>query len=218
MGTQPKKGRGKGLLTKKGVEVVVEKIETVRVPRKKRTEIVIEETEIKNDFILQQRPKGSSEGSGVIPNVPDEPSDRSESSNDKAGNVQAEVSEPEPQVKKPTVQLLSSSLTLSSIEYGNQFINDNPDVSLTDVLKEPFEVEVQSLVDVPQPPQSQPKRSKTKILLKKSKKPEEKVDADAVLQRLIKLDEKKVDKMSKIDPTDVIETSVQANMMNEVNN
>ncbi|GJX61391.1 hypothetical protein Tco_0294291 [Tanacetum coccineum] len=68
-----------------------------------------------------------------------------------------------------------------------------------------------------QPPQSQLKRSKTKILLKKSKKPEEKVDDDAVLQRLIKL-EKKVDRMSKIDHTDVNENSMQANMMNEVKN
>ncbi|GJW35611.1 hypothetical protein Tco_0058531 [Tanacetum coccineum] len=44
MGTQPVKGRGKGLLTKKGVEVVVVKTETVRVPRKKRTDTVIKET------------------------------------------------------------------------------------------------------------------------------------------------------------------------------
>ncbi|GKB79672.1 hypothetical protein Tco_0946567, partial [Tanacetum coccineum] len=37
------KGRGKGLLTKKGVEVVVVKIETVRVLKKRRTKIVIEQ-------------------------------------------------------------------------------------------------------------------------------------------------------------------------------
>nr|GEU67347.1 hypothetical protein [Tanacetum cinerariifolium] len=44
MGAQPVKGRGKGMLTKKGIEVVMEKIETIRVPRKKRADIVIEET------------------------------------------------------------------------------------------------------------------------------------------------------------------------------
>ncbi|GJU10385.1 hypothetical protein Tco_1132781 [Tanacetum coccineum] len=65
-----------------------------------------------------------------------------------------------------------------------------------------------------QPPQPQPKRSKTKIFLKKSKKLKEKVNVDAVLQRLIKL-EKKVVRMLKINHTDVIETSMQANMMNE---
>nr|GEU62464.1 hypothetical protein [Tanacetum cinerariifolium] len=107
------KGRGKGFLTKKGVEVVVE---TVRIPKKRRSKTVIKETgqseevadtidleETKNDeeepqltrrrqigvvigravhtkneaskddFIIQQRPKGSSKGSGVVPKFPDEP-------------------------------------------------------------------------------------------------------------------------------------------------
>ncbi|GJV38658.1 hypothetical protein Tco_1411135 [Tanacetum coccineum] len=90
-----------------------------------------------------------------------------------------------------------------------KFINDNPDVSLTDVLKEPVEAKVQSLVDVPvlqqnvaeqrpplvdttvtlipetthspkQPPQTQPKRSKTKRILKKSTRPETQVDIDVL--------------------------------------
>ncbi|GKA96883.1 hypothetical protein Tco_0818978 [Tanacetum coccineum] len=39
--------------------------------------------------------------------------------------------------------------TLSSAEYSNQFTIDNPDVSINDVLKEPVEVEVQSMVEVP---------------------------------------------------------------------
>ncbi|GJY10460.1 hypothetical protein Tco_0378645 [Tanacetum coccineum] len=115
-GVKPK-GHGKGLVTKKGVEVVVEKIAFVRVPKKKRTKNVTEqyvqlegveddadseeteeEDEIplklkgvermsetakfllqlkkakkvsKRDFILQQQPKGSSEGSGVTPAVLD---------------------------------------------------------------------------------------------------------------------------------------------------
>ncbi|GJT71853.1 retrovirus-related pol polyprotein from transposon TNT 1-94 [Tanacetum coccineum] len=37
-GETPVKGRGKGLLTKKGVTVAVEKVETVQVPKKKRIE------------------------------------------------------------------------------------------------------------------------------------------------------------------------------------
>ncbi|GJW32156.1 hypothetical protein Tco_0052188 [Tanacetum coccineum] len=62
-------------------------------------------------------------------------------------NVQAKESIPEPQVEQPAVPHPSFSQTLSSAKYGNQFINDNPEVLLTDVLKEP-EAEVQSLVDV----------------------------------------------------------------------
>ncbi|GJU74818.1 hypothetical protein Tco_1266223 [Tanacetum coccineum] len=38
------KGHGKGLVTKKGVELAIEKIATVGVPNKKRTEIVIKQT------------------------------------------------------------------------------------------------------------------------------------------------------------------------------
>ncbi|GJX12603.1 hypothetical protein Tco_0204361 [Tanacetum coccineum] len=125
---------------------------------------------------------------------------------------------------------------MSSAKYGNKFLNDNADVSLNDVLKELVEAEVQSMVEVlvlqenpvvqrlplvnitvtllPEatthaPKQQPPKRSKTKVILKKSKKPEEKVDADAVLQRLIKV-EKKVTTMSKINHTEAIEESVQA--------
>ncbi|GJZ03928.1 hypothetical protein Tco_0537203 [Tanacetum coccineum] len=242
MGTQPVKGKGKRLLTNKGIEVTVQKIETLRVPKKKRTETVIEETAqleeeskeetldyskklkgiktlssnaqylvdmktatklSKDDFILKKRSKGPGEISGVIPKVPDGPSDNFEcssseyedeerflSTDDEAsqeksdkertktdntdadagkkdedakdtdeqareeqamdeqarikqdGKVQAEVSVPEPQVEKLAEQLLSSSLTLSSAEYGNQFINDNPDVSLIDALKDPDEIEI----------------------------------------------------------------------------
>nr|GEU43858.1 retrovirus-related Pol polyprotein from transposon TNT 1-94 [Tanacetum cinerariifolium] len=44
LGTKPVKTRGKGLITKKGAKVDVEKIATVRVPKKKCTEIVIEQS------------------------------------------------------------------------------------------------------------------------------------------------------------------------------
>ncbi|GJX61392.1 hypothetical protein Tco_0294292 [Tanacetum coccineum] len=111
--------------------------------------------ESKNDYILQQRPKGSGEGSGEerFLTIDDDnynaDAGKKKTGDDKAGNVQAKVSKSEPQVEKHDVQLLSSSLTLSSVEYGNQFINDNSNISLTDLLKEPVEAEFQSLVDVP---------------------------------------------------------------------
>ncbi|GKC02044.1 hypothetical protein Tco_0993654 [Tanacetum coccineum] len=44
-GGKPAKGHGKGLVTKKGVELAVEKIATVRVPKKKRIETIIEQTD-----------------------------------------------------------------------------------------------------------------------------------------------------------------------------
>ncbi|GKC06162.1 hypothetical protein Tco_0997772 [Tanacetum coccineum] len=178
----------------------------------------------KDDFILQQRPKSSGEGSGVAlevpdglnlkgPNegsgvtsaVPDKPNGNSSSSsskyeiegifsddesdraedkekaddsktvdnekaaeeqaeeehageeqhvddqggNEQVGDIQAKVHVSEPPIEKPEATILSSIQTLSSAEYGSQFINDNLDVSLTDILKEPVEVKVQSLVDVP---------------------------------------------------------------------
>ncbi|GJR61474.1 hypothetical protein Tco_1503636 [Tanacetum coccineum] len=64
------------------------------------------------------------------------------------GNIQAKDSIPEPQVEKLAVPHPSSSVTLSSTEYGNQFINDNPDVSLTNVLKDQAEIKIQSMVEV----------------------------------------------------------------------
>ncbi|GJX51099.1 hypothetical protein Tco_0277944 [Tanacetum coccineum] len=108
---------------------------------------------------------------------------------DQAGKVHAEVCVPEPQLEKPTVPL--------------------PIVTILPEKTTPSPKQ--------QPPQSQPKRSKTKIILKKSKKPEEKFDVDVVLKRLIKL-EKRVATMSKIDHIDATENSVQANMINELKN
>ncbi|GJT73264.1 hypothetical protein Tco_1032550 [Tanacetum coccineum] len=165
--------------------------------------------ESKNDYILQQHPKGPGEGSSIVPYTPDEKSDSSSSShsgsddeegflqtndeelkgqsddertetdgykkakdekvgdkkdedektreeqavddqarNEQAREVQTEVCVPEQQIEKPTVPLPSSSLTLSSAEYGNQFLNDNADMSLNDVLNDPVEIKVQSMVDV----------------------------------------------------------------------
>ncbi|GJW42374.1 hypothetical protein Tco_0731035 [Tanacetum coccineum] len=57
---------------------------------------------------------------------------------------QAKVHELEPAVPNP-----SSSLTLTSTEYGNQFINENPDVSINDILKDSIERDIRSMMDVP---------------------------------------------------------------------
>nr|GEV46554.1 hypothetical protein [Tanacetum cinerariifolium] len=52
-------------------------------------------------------------------------------------------------VPNPEVGNHSSSLTLSFAEYGNQFINENPDVLVNDILKDRTEPKIQSMVDVP---------------------------------------------------------------------
>nr|GEX87672.1 hypothetical protein [Tanacetum cinerariifolium] len=107
-GNKPAKGRGKGLLTKKCVKVVMEKIQTdsdeedlYHSKKLKGIETLSDVAQFminmkktrkasKHDFIFKQRSKGSGKGSDVIP----------------------------------------------------EFINDNPDVSLTDVLKDPVKIEI----------------------------------------------------------------------------
>ncbi|GJS38169.1 zf-CCHC domain-containing protein [Tanacetum coccineum] len=118
--------------------------------------------------------------------------------------------------ENPEATKVSSSLTLSSAEFTSQFLNDNPDVNVNEVLKDPVEPKVQSMVDIPvqqakladqrtplvdttvtlipetttlspksQPPQT--KRSKTKVLLKKSKKPKTQIDTDELEIRVTRL-------------------------------
>ncbi|GKC60643.1 hypothetical protein Tco_1088241 [Tanacetum coccineum] len=192
------KGKGKRLITKKDLEVA---LKNIGVQRKRRLEIVFEEsaqsegveadtmdyeeTEKEDEIplvrrqtrvfigkqILQQRPKGSSEGfdvtlevpdglnqkvliegSGVTPLVPNEPSGSSSSSSlDFDDEIRDIFSDDENDVatdkekakdKKDVEEQAGEDHTMT--EQGNQFINDNPEVSLTDVLKEP-KAEVQSL-------------------------------------------------------------------------
>nr|GEU81597.1 retrovirus-related Pol polyprotein from transposon TNT 1-94 [Tanacetum cinerariifolium] len=244
-GEKPVKGRDKGLVTKKGVKVVVEKIETLCVPKKKHDETLDHSKKLKgvetisktaqylleikqarkastHDFILQQHSKSPGEGSGMAPEVSDRPSGSSTSSSSKSKDREG---------------------YLPTDDEANPHNSLIPNVSLTDVLKDQAKIKIQSMVEVlvkqdnptiqrpqlvdstvtmipetttlslKQPPLKQPplKGSKTKILLKKSKKQEEKVNADAVLQRLIK-PEKKVDRISKIDHSKAINKPVQAHL------
>ncbi|GJS52111.1 hypothetical protein Tco_0625473 [Tanacetum coccineum] len=43
-----------------------------------------------------------------------------------------------PQLEKPTVPLPSSNMILSSAKYGNQFLNDNANLSIEYVLQRPI--------------------------------------------------------------------------------
>ncbi|GKD31945.1 hypothetical protein Tco_1242723 [Tanacetum coccineum] len=123
----------------------------------------------KDDFILKQRLKGPGEGSGLAPKVPDGPSGSSSSSssyfkdsegflpaddearpdmsNDEKKQADSEkAKEEETREEQPVDD--QETLTLSSVEYGNQFINDNLDVSINEVLKDQAEIEIQSMVEI----------------------------------------------------------------------
>ncbi|GJW62511.1 hypothetical protein Tco_0111846 [Tanacetum coccineum] len=163
-------------------------------------------------------------GSGVILEVPDEPKGISSTSssesddeiedisnekvgaeqnvddharNEQAGDVQAKVHESEPQIEKPVATLISSSLIPSLVDTTVILIPE----TTTLIPKQP-----------PQPPKS---RRKTKVLLKKSKKPETQVDNEVLDNRLTRL-EKKVEAMSKFNIPDAIDKSVQAHLKKNV--
>ncbi|GKE11412.1 hypothetical protein Tco_1414963, partial [Tanacetum coccineum] len=74
---------------------------------------------------------------------------RNQGENEQAGDAQAEVHAFEPQSEKPETTKVSSSRTLSSTEFTSQFLNDNPDVNINEVLKDPVKPKVQSMVDIP---------------------------------------------------------------------
>ncbi|GJX10449.1 hypothetical protein Tco_0200308 [Tanacetum coccineum] len=152
----------------------------------------------------------------------DEKAEEEEAKNEKAAkeevveeqarNLQTGVIVPEPQQEKPTLLTSNTSNTLSSAEY---VLQENPFVQRPSLVDTTVTLLPETTTHSPK--QQPPKISKTKVILKKSKKPKEKVDVDVVLQRLIKL-EKKVATISKINHVEAIEESVQANITNEVKN
>ncbi|GJY23342.1 hypothetical protein Tco_0397000 [Tanacetum coccineum] len=125
----------------------------------------------------------------------------------------------------------------AKINQPDKFINNNHDVSINDVLKEPVKAEIQSIVWVPflqekladqrpplvyiivtmlpqkttQPPQPPQSRRKTKVFLKKSKKLEAQAGTNVILKRLTKI-ETKVEAMSKFNLLEAIDKSVQAHL------
>ncbi|GJZ59653.1 hypothetical protein Tco_0615469 [Tanacetum coccineum] len=163
--------------------------------------------------------------------------------NEPAGDEQADVQMTEALLEKPEATLISSSQTLSSIKFTNQFLNESVEVNLTDVLKDLVEPEVQSMVDISvtqekpdelspplvdttvtlipntttisltQPPQTQPKRRKTKVILKKSKQHESQVESRELESRVTRL-EKKVHAMSSFNLPEAIDKSVKAHLKN----
>ncbi|GKD22101.1 hypothetical protein Tco_1223804 [Tanacetum coccineum] len=72
MGTQLTKGQGKWLITKKGIEVVVEKKETIRLPRKKRTKTVIEETGQSEEVADEEERRLNERKTSLVIDIPDD--------------------------------------------------------------------------------------------------------------------------------------------------
>ncbi|GJW77174.1 hypothetical protein Tco_0138856 [Tanacetum coccineum] len=106
--------------------------------------------------------KTSNKGAGVTLEVLNEPSDHFSSSSsesefaaedissDEAGFIEKSDNEETADVpKNPEATLISSSQTLSSVEFTSQFLDDNLEITVNDVLKDPVEPEVQSLIDIP---------------------------------------------------------------------
>ncbi|GJY67899.1 hypothetical protein Tco_0470881 [Tanacetum coccineum] len=59
--------------------------------------------------------------------------------NEPAGDAQADVHMTEAQPEKPKATLISSHQTLSFAEFTSQFLNDNPKITVNDVLQDPVE-------------------------------------------------------------------------------
>ncbi|GJX55877.1 hypothetical protein Tco_0285774 [Tanacetum coccineum] len=163
--------------------------------------------------------------------------------NEPAGDAQVDVQMTEAQPEKPEATLISSHQTLSSAEFTSQFLNDNPHITVNDMLKDPVEPEFQSMVDIlvtqekptepkpllvdttitlipdtktislTQPPQTQTKRIKTKVILKKSNKPDSQVESGELECRVTRL-EKKVHAMSSFNLPEAIDNSVKAHLKN----
>ncbi|GJU59085.1 hypothetical protein Tco_1236851 [Tanacetum coccineum] len=213
------------------------------------------------EFLDELTLKSSNKGAGVIPDVLDEPSDyySSSSSNleftvEDISSNKADVTEKDDELKKtddekaeeehsekPEATKVSSSMTLSSAEFTSQFLNNNPDVNVNEVLKDPVEPEVQSMADIhvqqvklaeqrpphidttitlipnpttvspTQPPPTQQKRSKLERILKKSKRPESQVDVGELDNRVTRL-EKKVHAMSSFNLPNPIDKLVKAHL------
>ncbi|GJZ34967.1 hypothetical protein Tco_0580784 [Tanacetum coccineum] len=66
---------------------------------------------------------------------------RNQRGNEKAGDAQAKVYASKPQSEKPEATKVSSSIDLSSAEFTSQFLNNNPDVNVNEVLKDTVEPE-----------------------------------------------------------------------------
>ncbi|GJW80779.1 hypothetical protein Tco_0144754 [Tanacetum coccineum] len=166
----------------------------------------------KQDFILQQHPKSSSEGSGVNPEVPDGLSHKSP--NEGSGITLVVLDEPRDG---------SSSLSLDSEEEIEDISSDDESLGVDDTKKADAnkvnddkvdkEQHMDEQAETDQPKKVQAEDSVPK--LQKSRKPETKVDTDVLDTRLTRL-EKKVKAVSKFNIPESIDKFVQAHLKKNV--
>ncbi|GJV02727.1 hypothetical protein Tco_1336296 [Tanacetum coccineum] len=242
-GTQPVKvkDKGKGLLTKKGVEVVVE---TVRIPKKRRSETVIEETgqlkeaaDILDEETLDhsKKLKGVERMSETAKFLLEMKKARKASKEDFILKQQSKGPGEGSGMALEVLDGPSGSSSSSSSEFDDE-IEDissdderykaddmekikkveadkvNDDKAEEEKVAEKQTGDVQAKVNV-----SKPQTKKTtpplisSSLSLSSAEYDEKVDAETVLKRLKKL-ERKVKAISKIDHTIAINKSVQAHL------
>nr|GFA09361.1 hypothetical protein [Tanacetum cinerariifolium] len=144
----------------------------------------------RNEYILQLLPKGPGEGSIVVLDTPDDQSDSpshtlsSAEYGNKFLNNNANFSLND--VLKDPVQIKNQSMVDVPIQEDNPAIQE---IQLVDVVVAPSPVQTTHSPKT-QSPKTKPPQSKTKIILKKPKKFEEKVNAEAILKRLMKLENK----------------------------
>ncbi|GKE50282.1 hypothetical protein Tco_1481540, partial [Tanacetum coccineum] len=215
-GVAPVKTRGKGLLTKQEVEIVVERetdedkeplvrtrlsgidigreahreskeervdhskelkgLETLSKPAQFQLHIMRERKASRHDFFIQQHPRGSDERSDysrssssdsefVVEEISSDEAEVTEKANNlkiidakkdtedqvaeaQAGDAQADVQMIEARPEKPEATLISSHQTMSFAEFTSKFLNDNPKIIVNDVLQDPVEPKVQSMIDI----------------------------------------------------------------------
>ncbi|GKD14108.1 hypothetical protein Tco_1198515 [Tanacetum coccineum] len=211
-GSKLVKTRGKGLLTKQGFEIVVERVvddidseeteddDEEPLVRRRPTGVVIGEgsgvTPKVSDELTQ---KGSNEGSGATLAVPDEPKDGSSSSSsafedeiediskhieDRGGNEQAGITQADVHVSEPQIEKLAATLI---------------------ILKELVETKAQSMVDIPV--QLAIPAEQIPLLVDTT------VDTGAIDSRVTRL-EKTVNATSRFNLLEAIDKSVKAHLKN----
>ncbi|GKC88682.1 hypothetical protein Tco_1149331 [Tanacetum coccineum] len=133
--------------------------------------------------------KAKEAGSGIILEVLDEAKDISGSSSSSLSGSNDENKDISSDDENKAEDGNDADLTLSSTEYGNQFLNENLDVSITDILKDATGIEIQSMsTPTPTPPTTETQVTNVS----------ESDFSSQVVQRLSEL-EKKVEPLSKIN-------------------
>nr|GEV02525.1 hypothetical protein [Tanacetum cinerariifolium] len=145
--------------------------------------------------------------------VANEQAEEEEHGNDQGGNeqdgdAQVDVHISKPHIEKLEATLISSSQTLSSVEFTNQFLNETAKVTLTNILKDLVEYEVQSMVDI-LVQQVKPAEQRPPL----SKKLESQVDICELDSRVSRL-EKTINAMSRFNLPGAIDKSVKAHLKN----